>query len=114
MKMILCLLPSSSLWAQSVPTAKSTSAHWPLVLTVTGGQGPSNSAGETKQILGYLSDDPHHRPVPMACHDAILTHDPDGKTKTYPASYGYGSPPHNIKIFVQRTPETSEEDLCVF
>jgi len=66
------------MWVQSAPAAGAEDQPKPLILTVTGAQGSVAQDGTAAEIMGYLSDDPRRRPVPLYCKQAVAIREPDG------------------------------------
>jgi hypothetical protein len=108
--MFLLLLGSA--WAQSPSITVAERAYFPLVLTVTGARGTLNANGATRQVMGYLSNDPQHQSISVTCHEPIMIRKAGGAPEKYPAAYPTSR--HDFKILLRAGSNGTGENLCVF
>jgi hypothetical protein len=115
MKMLLMLpLLLSCLSSQPSWAAGAEKNPPPLTLTVTGAQSRVDQAGAAADIMGYLSNDPQHRPMSFYCDRPVTVNGPDRRPKTYVALYGRGTPPTFILIHVEVPQQGVLQVVCSF
>ena len=108
MRLILtALLICGSVLARAQAVSEDQKKPVVLTLTVTSAQASTDKGGKTTDIMGYLSNDPRRRAIPLYCDTPIAVRAPDGQPEKYVAIYCRGEKPACILAHVQLSNSTN-------